>query len=50
MKYSITINGYLDVETTTKDLAVFLARQLKALHPNDEVKVYRKAECIMEVR
>lgn len=49
MKYYITINGYEDVEVANRDLAVFIARQLKERHPENEVKVFKDGELIMEV-
>lgn len=50
MKYYITINGYTDVEVATRDLAVFIGRKLKEAHPQDEVKVYKDGELVMEVK
>lgn len=49
MKYSITIDGYLDVEVSTRDLAIFIARQIKAKHPEKEVKVYKDVEMITNI-
>lgn len=50
MKYNITINGYKDVEVATRDLAIFIGRKLKEAHPDDEIKVYKDCELVMEVK
>lgn len=46
MKYYIRINGYLDVECATRDLAVFIARKLKEANPNDEVVAYKDGDIL----
>ena len=49
MRYYITINGFKDVETTTRDLAVFIGKKLKEEHPKDEIKIFNsKGEFVFE--
>ena len=50
MKYYIRINGYEDVQCATRDLALFIGRKLKEIHPQDEIKVYKDGELLMGVK
>ena len=48
MKYYIKINGYVDVECATRDLALFIGKKLSEAHPNDTVIVYKDGEVIWQ--
>ena len=50
MKYYITINGYADVEVANRDLAVFIGKALKTKHPENEIKVFKDGELVLEVK